>query len=350
MYLTLKDHLSHHDFFPSLPTKSQEEWRLAPLEKYLEKSYRLRADQSAPKGVYPKEKFWIQIHDGKVVEHTLPPPVHLKVNAQQVELHVYEHTDLYIYAHFTQACYHHMRLNVIVHEGVNASLYWQTSSDANSFITLGFTLKLYEHARMNQCLIEKLSPTSAMIIQEDANLEPFSRLDSFYDLLQGEYLHHILNAHLRYQAALSTNALISATEQNKMLFVSHIHHHSDLTRSEIRCKEVLKEQAQAVFDCTTTVVEQTRGCEVFQSAKALLLSEQAQVFSKPRLQIYCDELKASHGSTVGALDEEALEYLCSRGISHEKATTMLIDAFVNELLDQVKKEEHRRHLEELHHV
>ena len=350
MYLTLKDHLTGHNFFPSLPNKSQEQWRLAPLDKYLQKSYALASQGPVPEALDQNDEHCLQWHNTHVTGHTLPSHVHLSVNDQGCELHVYEDVALHLYAHFTHSCYHNAKLDVVVHAGAKLELYTHITADANCFITLQIISKLHEDARLNQCLIEQISPSSAMIIKEELHLNPSSQMEGFYDLFDGEYLHHMLTADLHHHARMNLNALINANEHERMLFVTDIHHHSDDTHSAIRVKEVLRGHSQAVFDCTNRVNEGTQGCEVFQSSKALLLSEHAQIFAKPRLEIYCDELKASHGATVGALDQEALAYLCARGISHDKATAMLIEAFVNELLYEVNVQEHRQRLEEFHHV
>ena len=66
--------------------------------------------------------------------------------------------------------------------------------------------------------------------------------------------------------------------------------------------------------------------------------------SKPELEIYADDVKCSHGSTTGQLEEEALFYLRSRGISEENATSMLLIGFVSEIIDRIKIEALKEHL------
>ena len=73
-------------------------------------------------------------------------------------------------------------------------------------------------------------------------------------------------------------------------------------------------------------------------AKSLLLSQQATVNTKPELEIYADDVKCSHGATTGRLDDEALFYLKSRGISQVNARNLLIQAFVTEVIDNISNE------------
>ena len=80
------------------------------------------------------------------------------------------------------------------------------------------------------------------------------------------------------------------------------------------------------------VAQRTDG---YQRNQALLLSEQAEIDSKPQLEIYADDVKCSHGATVGALDENQLFYLRARGIPAEEARAMLVQAFLVEAVEGV---------------
>ena len=72
--------------------------------------------------------------------------------------------------------------------------------------------------------------------------------------------------------------------------------------------------------------------------QALLLSEEAEIDSKPQLEIYADDVKCSHGATVGALDADSLFYLRSRGIPESEAKAMLVEAFLHEAVETVTDE------------
>jgi Fe-S cluster assembly protein SufD len=74
-------------------------------------------------------------------------------------------------------------------------------------------------------------------------------------------------------------------------------------------------------------------------SQGLMLTEDAQIFSKPELEIYADDVVCGHGSTCGRLDEEQLFYLMSRGVPQAEAETMLIRAFLAELIDPIEQPE-----------
>ncbi len=77
----------------------------------------------------------------------------------------------------------------------------------------------------------------------------------------------------------------------------------------------------------------------FQSNANVLLSENATVNSKPELEIYADDVKCSHGSTTGQLDEEAVFYLRARGISERSARQLMVSAFIGDVLEKIENEQ-----------
>jgi Fe-S cluster assembly protein SufD len=77
----------------------------------------------------------------------------------------------------------------------------------------------------------------------------------------------------------------------------------------------------------------------YQNNGNILLSDDASIYSKPELEIYADDVKCSHGSTTGQLDEDALFYLQARGISKEKARKILVSAFLGGQLSAIDQEE-----------
>ena len=87
--------------------------------------------------------------------------------------------------------------------------------------------------------------------------------------------------------------------------------------------------------------------DAYQSNQNLLMSDDAEINSKPQLEIYADDVKCSHGSTTGQLDEDAMFYLRARGIGLANARRVLTRAFADELVDRVTDETLRSHIEAL---
>ena len=112
-------------------------------------------------------------------------------------------------------------------------------------------------------------------------------------------------------------------------------------------KGVLDGRGHGVFNGHIMVRPGADGTDANQSNKNLILSDRAEVDTRPRLEIYADDVKCTHGATVGQLDEEALLYLRTRGISLDAARGLLVYAFVHEMVDRIELEPLRAQLEAL---
>ena len=103
-------------------------------------------------------------------------------------------------------------------------------------------------------------------------------------------------------------------------------------------KGILDGRARAVFDGLIKVARDAQQTEAFQTNRNLVLSDDAVCYSIPRLEIYADDVKCSHGSTTGQMDEEQLFFLRARGFDDRTARTMLTMAFAREIIATVTDE------------
>lgn len=103
-------------------------------------------------------------------------------------------------------------------------------------------------------------------------------------------------------------------------------------------KGVLNGQARGVFNGKILVRQDAQKTDAKQTNQALLLSDEAQVHTKPQLEIFADDVKCTHGATVGQLDRDALFYLRQRGISASDARNLLIHAFAGDIVDRIELE------------
>ena len=111
-------------------------------------------------------------------------------------------------------------------------------------------------------------------------------------------------------------------------------------------KGILDERARAVFNGRIHVHPGAQKTDAKQSNRNLLLSREALVNSNPQLEIFADDVKCTHGSTVGQLDPEAVFYLRSRGIGDDAATSLLIYAFASDIVQRIKVDPVREQLAE----
>ncbi|MBP7808863.1 MAG: Fe-S cluster assembly protein SufD [Bacteroidia bacterium] len=104
-------------------------------------------------------------------------------------------------------------------------------------------------------------------------------------------------------------------------------------------KGIAKDKSTGVFNGKIYVRKDAQKTNAYQSSKNILLSEDATINTKPQLEIYADDVKCSHGTSTGKVDEAALFYLKSRGIGDEKARKLLLQAFAQEVIDKIEIEE-----------
>jgi Fe-S cluster assembly protein SufD len=148
-------------------------------------------------------------------------------------------------------------------------------------------------------------------------------------------------------ASCTLNGLYLTIGTQHMDNFINIDHAKPHGTSRLFYKGILDGHSRAVFGGNVTVRKEAQKTDAQQTDKNLLLSEYAEVDSKPSLLIYADDVKCGHGATAGHLDEDALFYLRSRGLDVETASRMLIHAFASEIIDKVQLATVREHLNRL---
>jgi Fe-S cluster assembly protein SufD len=112
-------------------------------------------------------------------------------------------------------------------------------------------------------------------------------------------------------------------------------------------KGILAENARGVFNGKIIVRPDAQKTDAKQTNKALLLSDDANINSKPELEIFANDVKCTHGAAIGQLDEAAMFYLRSRGLGVSESRAMLVRAFAGDILNRVKIEPVREYLEQI---
>jgi Fe-S cluster assembly protein SufD len=124
----------------------------------------------------------------------------------------------------------------------------------------------------------------------------------------------------------------------------HVDNHTVVDHKVANCasnelyKGVINDKATAVFNGKVFVRKDAQKINAFQSNANVLLSDDATINSKPELEIYADDVKCSHGSTTGQLDEEAIFYLRARGLSESSARQLMVGAFIEDVIQKIENE------------
>ena len=135
------------------------------------------------------------------------------------------------------------------------------------------------------------------------------------------------------QAFCGLYGIISAKDKQYLDVNTRVHHNIKNCSSFENYKGLADDKSIAVFNGSIVVKEGASNTDARMSNKNLLLSDNANIYTKPELKIYNDDVKCSHGTTIGSLDPSALFYLQSRGLSYENARKMLVDAFLGEIVN-----------------
>ena len=135
------------------------------------------------------------------------------------------------------------------------------------------------------------------------------------------------------QAFCGLYGIISANDKQYLDVNTRVHHNVKNCSSFENYKGLADDKSTAVFNGSIVVKEGASNSDARMSNKNLLLSDNANIYTKPELKIYNDDVKCSHGTTIGSLDSSALFYLQSRGLSYENARKILVDAFLEEIVN-----------------
>ena len=116
---------------------------------------------------------------------------------------------------------------------------------------------------------------------------------------------------------------------------TRINHYAPNCESYQKIKNVVNENGKGVYQGKIFVKDIAQKTNAYQLSKALILNDKAEFDAKPELEIYADDVKCSHGSTSGSIDKDAIHYLMTRGIDAKTAKQLLINGFLNDILDNI---------------
>jgi len=229
------------------------------------------------------------------------------------------------------------RLHMFLGKGAEASFISTVGTlEKKSWMNQGIDLILEENAKLKWQDFAPVSTESWNFTACRAHLKKNAFLDLF-SFSSGAKTHRLdYKIHLceeNASAVLKGVALLQETLE------SHIHvlveHQAPHTHSRQHFKNVLQDKARASFTGKIHVFSPAQKTEAYQLYNCLLLSDEAQGYAKPNLEIFADDVKASHGATFSEVREEELFYLRSRGLSVEQAKALLVAGFCQEIMEEV---------------
>ncbi len=230
--------------------------------------------------------------------------------------------------------------------GAQAEASFVSSIEGDSRFYNGFVdLALEEKAICSYSCHSGLETAGGSFSFFRATLKKGSFLKSDLVTFGGDLLRHDYKVSLLGEMAeVELRGLAPLTGVKQAHVHVHIEHSAPSCRSHQLFKNILLSKSRSSFTGKIYVKRTAQKTQAYQLNKNLVLSDLSMAFSKPNLEIFADDVKASHGSTIAQLEEEHLLYLRTRGISLEEAQALLIQGFCEEILEKISLESLRSKL------
>ena len=175
---------------------------------------------------------------------------------------------------------------------------------------------------------------------KDISLEKNSHLEYFILSKGSKFLKHDINCSLNNEyGSVVLNGIIDLDDKKHHEIKTNINHNEENCKSYQLIKSVLNENSKGIYQGKIYVNSKAQKTDGYQLSRALLLSDEVEFNAKPELEIYADDVKCSHGSTSGNVDENSIFYLMSRGLSYEQSKKLLTNGFLNEVIEKITNNE-----------
>lgn len=226
------------------------------------------------------------------------------------------------------------------HAKAEITMSYVSSEESVSFLNVVSNIELEDGAHLTINKLQTESGTDFHFSREAVKQEKNSNFTLNTLTFNGNFVRNDVNVFVNGQNA-ETNLNGAYLVKNNQLVDNHtiVDHLVANCQSNELYKGVLYDKSTAVFNGKVFVRPDAQKINAFQSNGNVLLSDDASVNSKPELEIYADDVKCSHGSTTGQLDENAVFYLRARGLSEKSAKELLVSAFISDVLNKIENEE-----------
>ena len=233
----------------------------------------------------------------------------------------------------------------------NSSIKIINLSDDNSeknFINNLFNFNLGKNAILKNYKIDKKSNTNIKYDYSSITQKENSISETFIFSSGSDYIKNEVSCNLEGQYSSAFINGIHLLSKNKHHEIrTNTNHLYENTKSYQLIKSVIDDSSKSVYQGKIYVDSKAQKTDGYQLSKAVLLNEQAEFNAKPELEIYADDVKCSHGSASGSLDENSIFYLMSRGLDQKTAKELLINGFLLDVVEKITDEEIKKLLKKM---
>ena len=230
-----------------------------------------------------------------------------------------------------------IRTDIILEKNSNLKLItlFDDSSGGN-FINIVQNFDIAKDAILKNYKVDHKINSNIKYIYNNINLEKNSISENFIFSAGSKFIKNEVNCNLNDQfSSAFINGVINLKNAQHHEIKTNINHLTENTKSYQLIKSVLSDDSKGIYQGKIYVDKKAQKTNGYQLSKALLLNENAEFDGKPELEIYADDVKCSHGSTSGNLDEDSIFYLMSRGLSHQQSKHILINGFLMDAIEKI---------------
>ncbi len=201
----------------------------------------------------------------------------------------------------------------------------------NSINNINYNIQVGNSSVVKHNIFQNFKNSNKLYLTSNSVCEKNSLYNqNTYNFSDG-FVRNFHNAHLNGEYSnASLKGCFFLKNKNICTNKTNIIHNAENCVSDQTYKGILNDHSKASYYSNTFVSKNAQKTEGYQLSKGILLTDNCSFFSKPELRIFADDVKCSHGSTIGPVDESALYYLRSRGISKNEAMKMIISSFIEE--------------------
>ncbi len=209
-----------------------------------------------------------------------------------------------------------------------------------NFLNIYYNFELDKSSILKNYKIDKSINNNVKYSYNHVKQEANSISETFILSSGSKFFKNEINCDLLGQhSSAFVNGIFDLDDENHHEIKSNINHLVENTKSYQLVKSVLEKKSKAVYQGKIFVSSEAQKTDGYQLSNAILLSENSEFNAKPELEIYADDVKCSHGSSSGSLDENSIFYLMSRGLNYKDAKKLLINGFLLDVIEKITDEE-----------
>jgi len=206
----------------------------------------------------------------------------------------------------------------------------------NNFLNFRQKINIGKNSVLKNYSLDINPTTNIKYSFKDISLDKNSHLEYFVYSKGSQFAKHDINCSLNNDyGSVALNGIIDLDNKKHHEIKTVINHNEENCKSYQLIKSVLSDNSKGVYQGKIYVNSVAQKTDGYQLSRALLLNEDVEFNAKPELEIYADDVKCSHGSTSGNIDENSIFYLMSRGLSHAQSKKLLTNGFLNEVIEKI---------------